>query len=69
MLTAQDYKQLAAHLVARHGAVALTYADRAIAELEAQGEERRANSWRLLRGLVGDILVGRLAADRPLTLH
>jgi hypothetical protein len=69
MLTAQDYKSLAAHLVERHGVVALTYADRAVKELEAQGETWRADAWRLLRGFVADILVGRLPGNEPLTIH
>lgn len=69
MLTAQDYKALASHLVERHGMIALTYADRAVKELEAQGETMRADAWRLLRGFVADILVGRLPSKEPLTIH
>ena len=69
MLTAQDYKSLATHLVERHGVVALTYADRAVEELEAQGETWRADAWRLLRGFVADILVGRIPAEGRLTVH
>lgn len=69
MLTAQDYKALASHLVERHGMIALTYADRAVKELEAQGETMRADAWRLLRGFVADILVGRLRSKEPLTIH
>lgn len=69
MLTAHDYQALAIHLVREHGPVALTYADRAVAEMESLGEDSRAAAWRLLRTFVSDVLTGTLAVERPLTLH
>lgn len=69
MLTAHDYQALAIHLVREHGSVALTYADRAVAEMEALGEDQRAAAWRLLRTFVNDVLSGAVMMERPLTLH
>lgn len=69
MLTVQDYRALAAYLVDRHGARALAYADQAIAELDAQGETRRAEAWRALRALVDDMVRGILAPRERITLH
>lgn len=69
MLTAQDYKALATHLIQEHGTTALTYANRAVAEMEDQGEEERAQAWRLLRAFVIDLLEGRLESETQITLH
>ncbi len=69
MITAQDLQCLASYLVAHHGPIALDYADRAVDELEAQGETRRADSWKALRSMVGDMINGRLKEDEPIVLH
>jgi len=55
-LTEDDYRSLAATLVARHGEKAILWADLAIDELEAQGERWRADAWRTLRAWVLDTL-------------
>lgn len=68
MITHEDFHTLAVRLVDRHGDIALSYADRAVSEMEALGEHERAEAWRALRSFVIDILEGRLD-ERPLTLN
>jgi hypothetical protein len=68
MITPKDLHTLAKRLVNRHGPVALTYADKAVSELEANGDQERADAWRALRSVVADVLEGRLRAG-PITIH
>ncbi len=65
MITHKDFHTLATRLVDRHGNIALSYADRAVCELEAIGEHERADAWRALRSFVVDILEGRLGVEAP----
>lgn len=67
MITPKDLHTLAARLVNRHGEIALSYADQAVSELEAIGEQERADAWRALRSFVVDLLAGRPLKD--LTIH
>lgn len=69
MLTAHDFQSLAAWMVDKHGAVALSYAERAVNELEGQGEESRADAWRCLRSMVVDMLAGRLSRRARITIQ
>ncbi len=69
MITPQDMQCLARYMVENHGPKALYFADRAVDELESQGEERRANAWRALRSLVDDIIVGRTEASAVIVVH
>lgn len=68
MITPKDLHMLATRLVNRHGAIALSYADQAVSELEAIGEHERAEAWRALRSVVVDLLAGRFAST-AITLH
>ena len=68
MITPKDLHTLAKRLVSRHGAVALSYADQAVSELEATGEQERADAWRALRSVVIDVLAGRLRSGE-ITIH
>ena len=69
MISAEDLRSLATYLVDRHGDVAISYADQAVFELEAQGEEYRADCWKALRSVVVDVLAGRLDIAEPFTLQ
>lgn len=68
MITPKDLHTLATRLINRHGAVALSYADQAVSELEAIGEHERADAWRALRSVVVDLLAGRFASPE-ITVH
>jgi len=68
MISPKDLHTLATRLVNRHGAVALSYADQAVSELEAIGEHERADAWRALRSVVVDLLAGRFTAAE-ITVH
>ena len=68
MITPKDLHTLATRLVDRHGAVAISYADQAVSELEAIGEVERADAWRALRSVVIDVLAGRLVSNE-ITVH
>jgi hypothetical protein len=68
MITPKDLHTLARRLINRHGAIAVTYADRAVCELEASGEQERADAWRALRSVVIDVLEGRLRSGN-ITIH
>jgi hypothetical protein len=69
MITAQDLHSLAVYLVDRHGEIALDYADQAVDELEAQGEDYRADAWRVLKSVVLDMIEGRLSQEENITLQ
>ncbi len=69
MLTAHDFQSLAAFMVEKHGANALGFAERAVNELEDQGEKDRAHHWRCLRSLVIDMLAGRLSRRARITIQ
>lgn len=68
MITPHDLRRLAFRLVGRHGEVALSLADSAVRELEAQGEVESADAWRALKSVVADVLAGRLPKGK-LTIH
>ena len=68
MITPKDLHTLATRLVNRHGAVALSYADQAVSELEAIGEHERAEAWRALRSVVVDLLAGHFPS-KEVTVH
>ncbi len=69
MITAEDLRSLATYLVDRHGHIAVDYANRAVFELEAQGEEYRADAWKALRSVVVDMVEGRITNDSPITIQ
>ena len=69
MLSAGDFQDLAFWLIDAHGADALHWADRAIAELKMQGDEERAELWCTLRSVASDMICGRLDPSRRPTLH
>jgi hypothetical protein len=68
MITPKDLHTLARRLINRHGPIAVTYADQAVSELEASGEQERADAWRALRSVVIDVLEGRLRSGN-ITIH
>ena len=59
-ITAEDIAQIAWMLVDRHGGDARLYAARAVGEMEAQGDAKRAGAWRALESVIEDALTGRL---------
>ena len=65
-LTEDDFRALADKLVERCGPDAVYWADMAIEELDAQGEEWRAAAWRTLRVWVLDRLGGAVCAPPAL---
>lgn len=69
MITASDLHALAVYMRDRHGPHALTLADLAVGEMEAQGETERADAWRALRAVIGDLVDGRIAEEAAPTLH
>ncbi|MFO1235427.1 MAG: hypothetical protein U1F24_00075 [Alphaproteobacteria bacterium] len=69
MLSAGDFQDLAYLLIDAHGAEAVIWADRAIAELYLQGDEERAELWRMLRSVACDMIAGRIDPHRRPTLH
>ncbi|MFT3810968.1 MAG: hypothetical protein QM698_13695 [Micropepsaceae bacterium] len=69
MLNAGDFQDLAFWLIDAHGADALSWADRAIAELDLQGDDERAELWRMLRSVADDMIAGRLDPHKRPTLH
>jgi hypothetical protein len=69
MLNASDFQDLAYWLIDAHGAEALRWADRAIAELDMAGDEERAELWRMLRSVADDMIAGRMDLSRRPTLH
>ncbi len=69
MMSASDFQDLAYLLIDAHGPAALDWADRAIAELNLQGDIERAELWLMLRSVAGDLIAGRLDAGRRPTLH
>jgi hypothetical protein len=69
MLSAADFQDLAYWLIDAHGADAVRWADQAIRELDMQGDEERAELWRMLRSVAGDMIAGRLDPTVRPTLH
>lgn len=59
MITPNDLQDLASVLVERHGPKAVFFADCAVDEMEALGDEFRADAWRALKSLVEDVIEGR----------
>ncbi len=59
MMTQNELNLLAAYMVDTHGRKALQYADTAVEELEEIGERMRAEAWRMLRGVVLEMVEGR----------
>lgn len=68
MISPKDLHTIAVKLVDRHGAIALSFAERAVSELDAAGEIERADAWRALKSVLADVLAGRLSA-RGLSIH
>jgi len=68
-ISARNLWLLAGELAAEHGVLAREYARRAYAELEAEGESRRAHFWLALSVLVDDIIAHRGAAEDVPTIH
>lgn len=68
MFSPKDLHTLATRLVNRHGEIALSYADQAVNELEAIGEQERADAWKALRSVLIDLLAGRLPSPE-ITIH
>lgn len=69
MLSAGDFQELAYWLIDAHGADAVRWADRAIAELYMEGDEERADLWRMLRSVAGDMIAGRMDLTKRPTIH
>ena len=69
MLSAGDFQDLAYWLIDAHGADAVRWADRAIAELYLAGDDERADLWRMLRSVTDDMISGRLDPHRRPTVH
>ena len=69
MLSAGDFQDLAYWLIDAHGADAILWADRAIAELYLAGDDERAELWRMLRSVAGDMIAGRMDPTKRPTLH
>ena len=69
MLSAGDFQDLAFLLIDAHGADAVMWADRAIVELDMQGDEERAQLWRMLRSVADDLIAGRLDPLKRPTIH
>ena len=69
MLDAGDFQDLAYWLVDAHGAAAVQWADRAIVELDMQGDGERAALWRTLRSVADDLIAGRLDPLKRPTIH
>ncbi len=68
MITAHDLHNLAVYLLDRHGPDVINFADHAVSELEAQGDDSRASTWRVLRSVVQDMVEGRLSQN-DIKLH
>ncbi len=68
MITAHDLHNLAVYLLDRHGPTIIEFADHAVVELEAKGDDSRAGTWRVLRSVVQDMVDGRLS-DSAIQLH
>ncbi|MCF8879751.1 hypothetical protein L5876_08000 [Hyphobacterium sp. SN044] len=68
-ITPDDMRQIAFTLVDRHGARAIGYADEAVGEMEALGDDGRADAWRALRSVMEDALAGRLDRGGEITVH
>ena len=68
MITAHDLHNLAVYLLDRHGPNVIDFADHAVTELEAKGDDSRAGTWRVLRSVVQDMVDGRLTNEN-LKLH
>ncbi len=68
-ITPEYMVKLACIYMRQHGPAAVGFADQAIAELEAQDEDRGADAWRALRSIMRDILAGKLEKDAAPTVH
>lgn len=68
MITAHDLHNLAIYLLDRHGPNIVQFADHAVTELEAKGDDSRASTWRVLRSVVQDMVEGRLS-ESDIRLH
>ena len=69
MLSAADFQDLAYWLIDAHGADAVRWADQAIIELDMQGDEERAELWRMLRSVADDMISGRIDPTIRPTVH
>ena len=65
----KDTCRLAAELNEEYGEEALRVAGRAIATFVAEGREERANVWRALQAILGDIAAKRLDPYAPIAIH
>ena len=65
----KDTCRLAAELNEEYGEMALTLAGRAVATFLAEGREERANVWRALQAILGDIAAKRLDPYGPIAIH
>lgn len=68
MISAHDLHNLAIYLLDRHGPNVVDFADHAVLELEAKGDDSRASTWRVLRSVVQDMVDGRLS-ENAINLH
>ncbi|HTQ14743.1 MAG TPA: hypothetical protein VMH86_12790 [Rhizomicrobium sp.] len=68
-MRAGDLCHLAAELASEHGAAALDYARRAVAEFEQCGAHDRAAFWTLLGAFLDDIMSQRLDPEAPIVLN
>lgn len=66
---AEDTCRLAAELAEEYGDIASTVAGRAIVTYESEGMHERANMWRVLHAILGDIAVGRFDPNAPIAIH
>ena len=68
-ITAHDLTKIAFLLVDRHGEQAAVFAARAVDEMEALGDDFRADNWRALGAVIDDAIEGRIDRDAGASLH
>ena len=66
---AEDTRWLATQLAEEYGDSALTYAGRAVASYEADGNNDRATLWRVVHAILADIAARRIDPEAPITIH
>lgn len=66
---AEDTCRLAVELMEEYGDIVGDVADRAIVTYEAEGAHDRANMWRVLQAILGDIAANRIDPEAPIAIH
>lgn len=67
--SATELKLAALVLMQHYGFDALGQVDQAIAEKLADGDDRAADHWRLMKSTLEDLLLGRLEFEGEPTVH